>query len=150
MLVLNPQIKVIKTQTHPDLELVFKIRRIVFVEEQQVPAELEYDENDAIVPHFLAFYNHKPCGTARWRFTENGIKLERFAVLKENRSLGVGHELVKTVLSDILAHPDFKGQKRYLHSQTTAMGLYAKAGFKPVGELFYEAGIPHFKMELEG
>jgi len=83
-------------------------------------------------------------GASRWRKTDKGYKLERFAVLKEFRGMGVGQELVKTVLADL---PD-DAQYIYLNAQIGAIGLYARFGFIKVGEQFEEAAIQHFKMEL--
>jgi predicted GNAT family N-acyltransferase len=127
-----------------------QVRHTVFVEEQGVSAEEEYDEFDAIATHFIAQDDTtgEVCGTARWRFTEKGIKLERFAVLPAYRAKGVGQSLVKAVLADIEASADSVGKVRYLHAQESAIGLYAKFGFKTVGEPFYEANIKHMKMAL--
>lgn len=126
----------------------FKIRETVFVEEQGVDSRDEYDAFEESSAHFLAQLDGKPVGTARWRFTEKGIKLERFAVLKEARGKGVGQALVNAVLQDISAVPESKGKTKYLHAQLSAMPLYAKFGFKKVGEMFEECNIKHFKMEL--
>jgi predicted GNAT family N-acyltransferase len=131
------------------LQTVFQIRRSVFVEEQNVPEPEEYDEFENTARHFLAFFDSIPCGTARWRFTEKGIKLERFAVLKEFRRKGVGHRLVEVVLSDVKSHLKWSDQKIYLNSQLDAMNLYAKSGFKPVGEMFLECDIKHYQMVHE-
>lgn len=136
-------IEVKKVADEADLKKVFEIRRIVFVGEQNCPPELEW-ENEDVSTHFLATVNGKPAGASRWRKTENGYKLERFAVLKEFRGLGVGQALVKTVLADLPANADYV----YLNAQLDAMGLYSKLGFVKVGEQFEEAGIQHFKMEL--
>ena len=126
------------------------IRHTVFVEEQRVDAREEYDEFDAIATHFLvtAIDTQTACATARWRFTEKGIKLERFAVLSAFRRQGVGEQLVRAVMADIATYPEAQGKTLYLHAQETAMPLYAKCGFQPVGEPFYEANIKHMKMIL--
>jgi predicted GNAT family N-acyltransferase len=124
-----------------------QIRHTVFVEEQGVSAEEEYDEFDATATHFLATDDQNvPCGTARWRFTDKGAKLERFAVLPTHRKQNVGLSLVKAVLQDVEAHPEAVGKTRYLHAQETAIGFYEKLGFKTIGEPFYEANIKHMKM----
>jgi predicted GNAT family N-acyltransferase len=78
----------------------FEIRRVVFVIEQDCPPELEY-ENEEICQHYLAYYNNVPAATARWRETEKGIKLERFAVLKEFRRKGIAIALVNRLLADV-------------------------------------------------
>lgn len=123
------------------LEDAFAIRRKVFVDEQHCPADLEY-ENDDVSTHFLAKYNGMPCGAARWRKTENGIKLERFAVLPEYRGKNIGTHLLRAVLDDVAD----KAGKIYLNAQISALGFYVPFGFKPVGEQFEEAGIIHQQM----
>lgn len=129
-------------------EVIFGIRRKVFVIEQKVAPEEEYDEYEISARHYLLKCDGQPAGTARWRFTEQGskIKLERFAVLPEFRNKGAGTGLVKEVLADVLPY----NFPVYLHAQVPAMNLYARAGFKPEGDLFYEAGIPHYKMIFQG
>jgi len=127
---------------HPeDLDKVFAIRKKVFVEEQNCPPELEW-ENEDVSTHFLATHNGQPCGACRWRKTELGYKLERFAVLKEFRGQGVGRALIAEALSDLPEDAHYI----YLNSQLDAVSLYAKFGFASQGDQFEEAGIQHFKM----
>lgn len=130
-----------KATTKDELEKVFAIRKIVFVEEQNCPPELEW-EHEEESHHFLALSDHHPCGACRWRKTDHGYKLERFAVLKEFRGKGVGRALVATALADLPADADYI----YLNAQLDAMSLYAKFGFVSEGDQFEEAGIQHFKM----
>ncbi|WP_057939298.1 GNAT family N-acetyltransferase [Algoriphagus resistens] len=130
------------------LKSAFWIREQVFVLEQEVDPKEEYDEFESISKHFLACLDDKPVGTARWRVTSNGIKLERFAVLKEARGKGVGQALVAAVLEDIGGNPDTKGKIKYLHAQLTAVPLYSKFGFEKIGESFEECNIWHYKMQL--
>lgn len=137
-----------KITTKEGLQKAFDIRELVFVVEQEVDAAEEYDEFEESSVHFLAVVGGTPVGTARWRFTSNGVKMERFAVLKEARSQGVGQALVAAVLEDIKQHPDAVGKKKYLHAQLHAMPLYAKFGFIAVGDQFEECAILHYKMEL--
>jgi predicted GNAT family N-acyltransferase len=125
------------------LEKVFAIRKVVFVGEQNCPPELEWEYEDES-NHFLAKVDDQPAGAARWRKTANGYKLERFAVAKEFRKLGVGQALVKAVLADLPASADYV----YLHAQVQAVSLYEKFGFEKQGEEFEEAGIRHYKMVL--
>src|SRR5690554_7216493 len=94
-------IKIEKVASKEDLDCVFQIRHVVFVKEQEVSPEEEYDEFESISTHFLAQVDGQPAGTARWRNTGKDIKLERFAVLKPMRGKGVGQALVKAVLEDI-------------------------------------------------
>lgn len=124
-----------------DLEAAFAIRRQVFVREQGCPPELEF-EHDEIATHFLARLEGAPAGAARWRRTENGFKLERFAVLPEFRGQGVARALIKGVLADIPPG----AQPVYLHAQTSAIPVYERSGFVVSGAEFEEAGILHYKM----
>lgn len=135
--------EVIKVSGQKDLENVFAIRKEVFVGEQNCPPELEWEHEEESV-HFLAKVNDEPAGAARWRKTSNGYKLERFAVLKKFRGLGVGQELVKTVLADLPENATYI----YLHAQVQAVALYEKFGFRKLGNEFEEAGIWHYKMVL--
>lgn len=137
-------IEVRKVSNSEELEHVFAIRRKVFVDEQNCPPELEWEYEDESV-HFLGTVNDEPAGASRWRKTEKGYKLERFAVLKEYRRIGLGQALVGAVIKDL---PD-DATYVYLHAQLDAMPLYAKFGFKKAGEQFEEAGIQHFKMVLD-
>ena len=129
----------------PELEKALAIRRKVFVDEQHCPAELEY-ANDDVATHFLATCGEQPCGVARWRKTENGIKLERFAVLPEFRGKGIGAHLVRAVLNDLSSDTN----KIYLNAQLSAVDFYKPFGFEPVGEEFEEAGIRHRQMLFSG
>ena len=143
-------ISVLPIATSTDLDTAFSIRRQVFVEEQRVDAREEYDEFEDSSTHFLAFVDDEPCGTARWRRTSNGIKMERFAVLAAFRGMGVGKALVQAVLDDVFSQQPEPIQRIYLHAQLTAMPLYAGFGFVSVGSMFEEAGIQHYKMVLPG
>jgi predicted GNAT family N-acyltransferase len=123
-------------------EKAFAIRIKVFVEEQGVDATLEND-NEKEASHYLLFLGEKPIATARWRETEKGIKLERFAVLLQFRNRGVGEIILKEVLKDVTS----MGKEVYLHSQLKAVSFYQRNGFAKVGEQFTEAGIEHFLMK---
>jgi predicted GNAT family N-acyltransferase len=125
-------------------ELAFSIRRKVFVEEQGVDPNLEYDKEDQ-ANHYLLVLAGKPIATARWRETEKGIKLERFAVLPEFRNRGFGEIILEEVLKDVRPI----GKTVYLHSQSRAVPFYERNGFFKEGEMFVEAGIEHFYMKLE-
>ena len=141
------KITVRKVTDKSTLDKVFGIRQEVFVVGQQVPPAEEYDEFEETSIHFLALLDDVPAGTARWRFTDKGIKLERFAVLEEARGKGVGQALVKATLEDIATSEGTTGQYIYLHAQLHAVPLYAKFGFEKVGDIFSECDILHYKME---
>jgi predicted GNAT family N-acyltransferase len=125
------------------LAQAFLIRQKVFVEEQNVDYDIEYDEFEDDSRHFLAVYNFVPAGAARWRHTDKGIKLERFAVLKEYRNAGIGESLLNAVLEDV-GNPD--NTLIYLHAQNQVIPFYEKYGFGVVGDEFEEAGILHHEM----
>jgi predicted GNAT family N-acyltransferase len=135
------EIQVKKVTDQKNLDKVFAIRREVFVGEQNCPPELEWEHEEEST-HFLATVDGEPAGAARWRKTDNGYKLERFAVLKQFRGQGVAQELVRTVLGDLPADADYI----YLNAQIQAVRLYEKFGFVAEGPQFEEAGIQHFKM----
>ena len=134
-------VKANKVSDSADLEKVFAIRREVFVDEQNCPPELEWEFEDEST-HFLATVDDEPAGASRWRKTDKGYKLERFAVLQKFRGMGVGQELVKTVLNDLPADAMYV----YMHAQIQAVSLYEKFGFEKTGPEFEEAGIRHYKM----
>ena len=134
-------IKVNKVTEQTDLDKVFAVRREVFVIEQDCPPELEWEFEDEST-HFLATADGEPAGACRWRKTDKGYKLERFAVLKEFRGFGIGQALVQAVLDDLPVDADYV----YLHAQVQAVSLYKKFGFEQTGPEFEEAGIRHYKM----
>ncbi len=141
------EIQVIEISNQEQLKQAFAIRRRVFVEEQNVPAKDEYDEWEDSAKHFLALRDELPVGTARWRYTEKGIKLERFAVLPEARGEGVGQKLVSAALYSIENCSGSEGKTLYLHAQLPAQSLYQRFGFKAEGEQFDECGIQHYLMK---
>jgi predicted GNAT family N-acyltransferase len=122
-------------------ELAFAIRRKVFVDEEGVAPNLEYDHEEE-AHHYLLLLGGKALATARWRETEKGIKLERFAVLPEFRNRGLGGIILKEVLNDVVKF----GKTIYLHSQLRAVPFYERHGFEREGEVFYEAGMGHYFM----
>ena len=141
-------IELIRIAREQDLKSAYAIREKVFVLEQQVPREEEYDAFEAFSKHYLATYGGVPCGAARWRTTEQGVKLERFAVLPEYRNKHVGGKVLEGVLEDVLAdHPD---KKIYLHAQLPAVNFYKRHGFITEGEKFSECDIEHYKMVYKG
>lgn len=137
-------IRIVKITEQKDLETVFAIRRTVFVDEQNCPPELEWEYEDEST-HFLALYNDQPAGAARWRKTEKGYKLERFAVLKEFRGKKVGDALVKAVIADLPKTEELI----YLNGQVQTVPFYERLGFETSGAEFLEAGIRHYKMVLK-
>ena len=82
------KLKIKLASSKNDLENVLKIRKRVFIKEQQIPTSIEIDENENKSFYILAYFESQPVGTARWRDSGEGIKLERFAVLKQFRKKG--------------------------------------------------------------
>jgi len=122
-------------------EKAVAIRNEVFVKGQHVDVwiELEYEEESN---HYLLFLEDLPVATARWRKTDKGIKLERFATLPEYRNRGYGARLLEEIMIDVSGF----GEKIYLHAQLAAVRFYEKHGFVKEGEVFYEANIGHVGM----
>lgn len=119
------------------------IREAVFIHEQGVPPELEWDEADASCIHVLAMDSaRKPVGTAR--LLRDG-SIGRMAVLKDWRGKGVGSALVQCLLREARSR---QIKQIDLNAQTHAVGFYLKFGFQRVGEEFLDAAIPHVKMVL--
>ena len=133
-------IKIIETAD--EKAAVLAIRRTVFIEEQNIPEYIEIDVNEEKANYILAYVKGQPVGTARWRETKLGIKLERFAVLPQFRSYGIGKKLTRFILNKM------NGQKSiYLNAQESVILFYKKCGFQTVGPKFDEAnGISHQKM----
>jgi len=118
-----------------------EIRQQVFIDELNVDPTLEI-ENEESCQFYLIFVDKKTAGTARWRETDKGIKLERFALLPEFRNQGTGSILLKRILDDILPF----NKKIYLHAQLNAVRYYERQGFVKSGDIFTEAFIQHYLM----
>ncbi len=140
-------IRVKKIENQQELEQAFEIRREVFIVGQDCPEEEEFDGLDEESIHFIAFVSGEPAGTCRYRTTQKGYKLERFAVLEKFRGKGIGKRLVQTVLGYLDKESLPEGTLIYLHAQMNVMGLYSRFGFEKVGEKFDEVGIDHFEMQ---
>ncbi len=137
----------IKSFTSADQALYNKaleIRQHVFIEELSVDPTLEI-ENEEFCRFYLIFIDGKAAGTARWRETEKGIKLERFALLPEFRNQGTGTILLQRILDDVTPF----NKKIYLHSQLNAVSYYERQGFARSGDIFIEAFIRHYLMILQ-
>ena len=119
-----------------------RIRQAVFIDEQHVDPDIEYDEYESDAIHYLLSVEGKPVATARWRETDKGIKLERFSTLRSHRNQGLGAILLLDVMEDIIPY----GKKIYLHSQLKAIPFYERHGFTKVGDMFTEADMEHFEM----
>ena len=122
------------------------IRRRVFIEEQNVPEELELDELDATAVHLLAVQDGRPVGTARLLIEGESAKIGRVAVLPEMRGTRAGAALMRAALDELRAQPGVTTAK--LGAQTHALGFYERLGFVAFGPVYDDAGIPHRDMTL--
>jgi predicted GNAT family N-acyltransferase len=134
-----------------DREMCRAVRKEVFVAEQGVPEDLEYDEYDAVAVHVLAVREDGvPLGTGRLLYGQAAAEkvggdlslgsLGRLAVIQEARGLGVGVALVRAIEDAARA----RGLSAVdLHAQTHALGFYERLGYVAYGPEYPEAGIPH-------
>jgi len=120
------------------------LRIEVFVVEQGVPVELEWDEADEVSMHAVA-YDDEGQPVATGRLLPDG-HIGRMAVRKSARGQGLGAAVLRALLEEAKR---LQYAELVLHAQTHAMGFYLKHGFKPEGEEFSEAGIPHYKMSMQ-
>lgn len=128
------------TSALPELR---SVRETVFVQEQSVPLDLEWDDLDPQCHHVLARDSAgQPIGTGRLTPEH---KIGRMAVLASWRGRGVGDALLLALLEQART---LGWRKIALNSQTSALEFYARHGFLPCGEPFVEAGIDHQAMEL--
>ncbi len=133
---------------HKAQMLARAIRHCVFVEEQCIPEELEWDEWDALSIHAVAvLLPGSAIATGRLLPVDAAgvIRLGRMAVLKPWRNCGVGSAILCTLLADARKS---NVHEIVLHAQITAASLYRKHGFSECGGTFLEAGIPHVEMRL--
>jgi predicted GNAT family N-acyltransferase len=143
------KMKATRISTYEELSTAFQIRKEVFVKEQGVPLEDEFDKFDkqnGLCEHILVQYKDQPVGTGRIRFVDGVGKLERICILEPYRKFGLGkiiiHELEK------IAEEQGVSQVK-LHGQTQAEGFYLKLGYQTSSDVFMEDGIPHIIMRKE-
>ncbi len=121
------------------------IRTEVFVQEQKIPADMEWDAADAECVHAVA-YNRFGLALATGRLLQHvpGVaKIGRMAVSQAMRGSGVGRHVLDALMKAARARGD---REAILHAQSSAASFYARAGFVPRGPEFDEAGIPHVEM----
>lgn len=127
-------------QAEPHLRAV---RTVVFIDEQFVTPEFEWDEIDANAVHLLAMIENQPIACLR---IIDYTKVGRMAVLKEWREKGVGMALLRKATQICQKH----GSKCVkLSAQTHAIGFYEKAGFVQVSDEYCDVDIPHVDMQLD-
>ena len=140
-LCMNPRFNLIHTSWQDSKAELGTVRRVVFVEEQQVPESLEWDGLDASCYHVLVTNaEHLPVATGRMK--PDG-QIGRMAVLQGYRGQGIGSAVLAALL-------EVARQQRYaavfLHAQLSAIAFYERHGFVVNSEQFMDAGIPHKTM----
>jgi predicted GNAT family N-acyltransferase len=133
--------KIVENQK--ELEDAFSVRRTVFINEQNVPAEEELDHHEDEATHFVLYHEGSPIGAGRFRFVDGYGKVERICVLKEARKTGAGKRIMNGI-EEYALEEDIRKLK--LNSQTHAIPFYAGLGYEVVSEEFLDAGIPHKTM----
>ena len=119
------------------------IRKEVFIVEQNIPEEEEWDAQDSVSLHFVVYDQHKAIATAR--LMQNN-SIGRVAVLKAYRSKGIG----RLLMLEMIQHAKIQ-QRTQLHlsSQVHAIAFYQGLGFNIQGPEYLDCGIPHIDMMLE-
>lgn len=139
----NPELKIVSGSWKDLAEHAKAIREAVFIQEQNIAAEDEWDAEDAVAVHFIVFQQDQAIATARL-LSNNSIG--RVAVLTTARGLGVGQRLMQAVIDYARAE-----QRKLvkLSSQVHAIGFYQALGFEVQGEEYLDCGIPHIDMYLK-
>ncbi len=128
-----------------EYELLTMIREKVFIEEQEVTSQLEWDGMDKDAIHFLAFKDKKGVGCARAFVIQNRMQLGRMAVLREYRGEGIGSALIETAIT-LAKLNQLSGI--YISAQCHAIDFYKKFGFEVTSDIYLDAEIPHRDMKL--
>jgi predicted GNAT family N-acyltransferase len=150
----TPAYEVRVAEERADREACFAVRKEVFVREQGVPEDIEYDAYDETAVHVLAVRaDGVPLGTGRLLHGEAAAaktggdltvgSLGRLAVAQEARGLGIGVALVRAI-EDVARARGLAAVD--LHAQTHALGFYERLGYEAYGPEYPEAGIPHRAM----
>jgi len=140
---MSDECKVHIVDWHDEQDTLQAIRRSVFIDEQHVPKELEWDGRDTECTQFLASIRSTSVATAR--LTPDG-QIGRMAVLKHYRRQGIGSRLLTTVIEQA-KREGFR--QIFLHAQVNVIPFYEQQGFTAEGDLFMDAGIQHRTMRMD-
>jgi predicted GNAT family N-acyltransferase len=124
-----------------DRALMERVRRAVFIEEQRIPEQEEWDDRDAVSRHVVAL-DAKRDAVGTGRLDPTG-KIGRVAVLPQYRGSGVGAAIVRRLV-ELAEHTGLA--EVHLNAQVDALGFYERLGFRAEGPEFDEVGIPHRHM----
>jgi predicted GNAT family N-acyltransferase len=120
------------------------LRRQVFILEQHVPAEEEFDSYDLTATHVVALLDGDVVGALRILFLDEHVKFGRVAVAQSARGQGIASKLMRFAMNFASA----RGETRfYLTAQTDKLTLYKKLGFVAYGDEFQDGGMPHLAMK---
>ena len=122
------------------------IREKVFIQEQKVTPELEWDGMDENAMHFLVFKDEEAIGCARAVVIKNYMQLGRMAVLKEYRGQGIGSALIEKAMTIAKLN---QLSAIYISAQCHAIDFYKKFGFEVTSDIYLDAEIPHRDMTLD-
>jgi predicted GNAT family N-acyltransferase len=122
------------------------IREKVFIEEQKVTSQLEWDGMDENAMHFLVFKDEEAIGCARAVVIKNYMQLGRMAVLKEYRGQGIGSALLEKAIVTAKLN---QISSIHISAQCYAIDFYLKFGFKVMSDIYLDAEIPHRDMTLK-
>jgi ElaA protein len=128
-----------------DIDACLELRRVVFIEEQNVSVSDERDGRDGEAHHILAKRDGSPVGCARILISGDTGKIGRVCVLKDQRGTGLGIALIEATLIHLGTCDGVK--RAALGAQTHALGFYENLGFTAYGDEFDDAGIAHRMME---
>ena len=138
-------LKFIKAKNQAEIFSVVYIRKLVFIDEQNVSVDEELDGLDFDCDHFLVQVENKYVATARVYYENTQATIGRVAVLKSFRNKGYAKYLMKEVISYLEKK---KINKISIGAQIKAIGFYEKLGFEISGDIYLDANIKHYPMEL--
>jgi len=133
-----------KCENQEEIVQALQIRGKVFIDEQNVSADIEIDDQDYTAEMFLLYEDDIPAATIRIIKEDNVYYFGRLAVLKEYRHKGYASNLLEYA-ENVLKERNIK--EVYLHAQIAAKDLYEKNGYSPLDNVFMEADIPHVMMK---
>ena len=122
------------------------IREKVFIQEQKVTPQLEWDGMDEKAIHFLVFNDKAAIGCARAIVIKDHMQLGRMAILKEYRGQGIGGALIEKAMTIAKLN---QLSAIYISAQCHAIDFYKKFGFEVTSDIYLDAEIPHRDMALD-
>ena len=134
-----------KAVTRSDFSALFKLRKKVYVEELNVPSELEFDEYDETAFHFVVEIDELIVGTARLVISGFNGNIGRVCISKDFRRKGLGTKLIKSIIDVSI---DIGLHRLIVEAKVKAIPFYEKIGFVADGNQYLEVGVPHKKMFL--